>query len=586
MYSQVPHSYPKKTQFPLGDLTAILVLGFFLFGSVELARNWTAAYQPSIQIDLSERALPLYAVYSLFRALIAYVASLGFTLIFGYWAAKSRRAERVILPLLDVGQSIPVLGFLPTLVLGLISVFPHSNFGLELACILMIFTGQVWNMTFSYYASLKSIPNHFHELSRNVRLTPIQRLFDIELPFASSGLAWNSLMSMAGGWFFLTICEAFTLGDRQYRLLGLGSYMATAIEVGNTRAILYGLSAMVAVILFMDFIVWRPVIAWTRRFRLDEQNEQVQNIPFIQMLLKESRLVRVLEKYIHSAIAQIETLSTHLFKPRKRRRTGLLLRRFRHRWISLFRYTPSLNHLSWVPVLGLGLWILMKLAILIHALKAPEIILILQSAGYTFLRVLGALVLSTLWTVPFGIWVGLSPKRTRFFQPIIQVAASFPAPMLYPIVLFGLSALGVGLGVGASILMLLGVQWYILFNVLAGATLISRELRETFYLFRSPLKQRLFDLYLPSIFPSLVTGWITASGGAWNASIVAEYIQYHGQTLRTVGLGALISQSTSDGNFPLLAGALIAMVSMVLVLNRTIWRRAQVLCERKFRFER
>jgi NitT/TauT family transport system permease protein len=584
MYSPVPAQYYRRHSLPLGDVIVALLVGFFIYGTIATAQRWSAVFQPAIEIDLSAHALPMYAIYSLFRALIAYGLSLMFTLIMGYWAAKSRPAERVILPLLDIGQSIPVLGFLPGLVLGLIAIFPRSNLGLELSCIVMIFTGQVWNMTFSYYSSLKAVPNHLFDLSQNVRFSPLQRLFNIELPYSSSGLAWNSLMSMAGGWFFLTVCEAFTLGDQKFRLSGLGSYMAVAIERGNTHAMLAGFVAMILVIVFMDFVIWRPLIAWTRKFRIDEQAEQVQDIPFIQMLLKDSFIVKWTERAARSLVQRFSRRAhrQEFHKKKRKVQRHSLLRRLHRYERKVLRSTV----LGWGLLLIPTVFLVFKFVHLLLPVSLADAVMILKSTVFTFLRVCLALVISTLWALPFGVWVGLSPKRTKFFQPIIQVAASFPAPMLYPLAIFVLDALGIGLGVGAGILMLLGVQWYVLFNVLAGATLISRELRDTFQMARVSRRRRWLDLYLPSVFPNLVTGWVTAAGGAWNASIVAEYIEYQGKTLQTTGLGALISEATASGNFPLLAGSLVAMVVVVVSFNRSVWHKVYALAERRYRFER
>jgi NitT/TauT family transport system permease protein len=589
MFSSQPISQTKKG-ITWGDLAALAIVGFLLYGMIATAERWTGDLQPNFTIDLSDESLPMYALYSLFRALIAYSISLTFTLVFGYWAAKQKTAEQIIIPLMDIGQSIPVLGFLPGLVLGLISIFPHSNFGLELACILMIFTGQVWNMAFSYYYSLKSIPNYFFELSSNVRLSTFQRMVQIELPYSASGLAWNSLMSMAGGWFYLTVCEAFVLGDRQFRLPGLGSFMAMAIEQGNTHAIFSGLLAMVSVIVGMDFLLWRPIVSWTRRFRLDEQQDAVQEIPFIQLLLRESSVARFMGDFVKKWFREEHAIQQIPITPNPKilKRVKSVQRRFRFPGFigkPLKKFKMG-NKAVFVAFVVVGFWLSGKLFRLLEPLAWSDYLHIFQSAAYTFGRVLFAVLVSTLWAVPFGLWVGLSPRLTLFFQPVIQVAASFPAPMLYPIVLTALSLLGIQLGIGAGVLMLLGVQWYVLFNVLAGAAVISRELRDTFKLTGISSKETWLNLYLPSIFPSLVTGWVTAAGGAWNASIVSEYIQFKGETLKTVGLGALISEATASANYSLLAGSLIMMVIIVVSLNRLVWHPLYSYVERRFRFER
>ena len=572
---------PKHFQ-PIGDIVVLAIVGLLIFGTVATAERWAEVLQPAIRIDLSLHELPTYALYSVFRALIAYSLSLSFSLLIGYWAAKSKSAERFILPLLDIAQSIPVLGFLPGLVLGLISLFPHSSFGIEMACIIMIFTGQVWNLTFSYYSSLKAIPTNFFELSENVRLTAPARLFNIELPFALNALAWNSLMSMAGGWFFLTVCEAFTLEDHEFRLPGLGSYMSMAIAQGNGHAMFAGFVAMVLVIVSLDFFFWRPVVAWTRRFRLDDQQEGLSDVPFVEILLRDSwileqikavvrflrglRFMRSLSRFLQSSPAVDDVPS----KPSK----------------ASSRLWPLVGRGMGMVIFIWAIWLLGRLLHLLAGLPRGEIAILIEGTAATAMRVIFALIVSSLWAVPFGIWVGISPQRTRFFQPIVQVAASFPAPMLYPFALVVLRFLHIPLGIGAGVLMLLGVQWYVLFNVLAGATTISTELRDSFRLIGASARETWTKLYLPSVFPSLVTGWVTAAGGAWNVSIVAEFINFQGETLKTTGIGAVINEATARGNYPLLAGALVTMVVVVVAINRTVWRRIYAIAETRFRFER
>jgi NitT/TauT family transport system permease protein len=582
MFTAQPTSGERKLQW--GDFVVFGLLAFVIYGTMATAQRWNGQLRPDLEIDIRLRALPLYAVYSLFRGIIAYLVSLSFTLIIGYAAAKSKICERFILPLLDIGQSVPVLGFLPGLVLGLITLFPRTNVGLELACILMIFTGQVWNMTFSYYASLKAIPKQLYEMVDVVGLRRRQRLVHVELPFAATGLAWNSLMSMAGGWFFLTICESFTLGDKNFRLPGLGSYMATAIERGNGHAMVLGTVAMIVVIVLMDFFVWRPIISWTGRFRLEEQQNQSLRLPFISLLLRESEMV-------HNMIELVKRWrqrwrESRLAKPLVQRTTSVVKRvprkiQARNRWLK------RAGELAAYGLAGIaGFWIMVRLFGLMGQLPTADWWIIVKSTLLTLFRVMGAIIIGTLWCVPAAIGIGLSPRLTQFFQPIIQVLASFPAPMLYPIAIFVIQKLGLGLGFGSCLLMLLGVQWYIMFNALAGATGISTELREAFGLMKVSGKLRWIILYLPSIFPSLVTGWVTAAGGAWNASIVSEYVQYKGETLSTVGIGALISHATSTANYPLLSACLFVMIVTVVLFNRTVWRRFYYLAEHRFRFER
>lgn len=560
-----------------GDLLVIGLLGLAIYSMVMLAAQWSGQLQPNLTINLSLWALPRYGLYSMSRALAAYFLSLVFSLTIGYWAAKSRSAAQILLPLLDIGQSIPVLGFLPGLVLGMVALFPNQNLGLELACILMIFTGQVWNLAFGYYASLLAIPASFFELSRISRLTWWQRLRRIELPFCATSLAWNSLMSMAGGWFFLTVCESFTVSGTSFRVPGLGSYMAVAMEKGETPAIIGGLCAMIALIVGMDFLFWRPMLAWTRKFRLDEQAGQLPtDVPFVEILLKESHMVRFLLRWWQTSMLhnrpsrKVWTFALPVF-----------IGQYWKKWASpqLFLFL-RLILFAWLAyrLLPFSHWI--------QGISVEESKQVLSASLATFLRVLAALGLATVWTVPFGIWVGLSPRRTQVLQPVIQVLASFPAPMLYPLVLYVLTHFQIGLAWGSIVLMLLGVQWYVLFNVLAGASTISNELRDACRLMRLSSFTTWKSLYLPSVLPSLITGWVTAAGGAWNASIIAEYVLYKGDVHKVNGLGALINESTSSGDFHLLAISLLAMVLMVIVCNKWIWRKLYGFAERRYKFDR
>jgi NitT/TauT family transport system permease protein len=584
MYSPIP-LLTKRSIW--GDALALAALAVSIYALMFVAKQWGGELRSTAEIDLGISNLPLYSLYSLFRALAAYVLSFLFSIAVGYAAAKTELGERLLLPLLDIGQSIPVLGFMPGLVLSLIAIFPGSNLGLELSCVLLIFTGQVWNMTFSFYSSLKSIPTHFFEVSQVVGLSRWRRLMRIELPASATGLAWNSLMSMAGGWFFLTVCESFTLGRNDFRLPGLGSYMALAIEQGNKSAMVSGILAMITVIVVVDFLLWRPIIAWTRKFQIDDQPQHAQEIPFITLLLRESTFVQRIINFLSSIRFRKTNDDEH--KPKRRKKTKIEAALLPFNLLAIL--TPGQRRslggkLVNLLVVFFLLWVLTRVWELIRPLNLPDYTMIFEGALYTSARVFLAIALASIWTIPAGILIGLSPNLTRFLQPIIQVAASFPAPMIYPLAIAAFQYLGFPLGIGSSFLMLLGVQWYILFNVLAGAIGISHELRDHLKLVGVSRSARWFKLYLPSVFPALVTGWVTAAGGAWNASIIAEYIQYKGDLLRTHGLGSLISAATATGDFHLLAGCLLMMVFVVVGLNRTLWRALYEMAQTKFKFER
>jgi NitT/TauT family transport system permease protein len=570
----VKTSIPTKRSI-LADISIVLAIGGLIYVSFLFIGEWDSKFNPSYEIDLSLQALPLYSLFSALRGLGAYVISLIFTLIVGYWAAKSRQAEKVILPILDVLQSIPVLGFLPGLVLGLVALFPMTNVGLELAALLMIFTGQVWNMTFAFYSSVKSVPGDLQEAASVMGLSKGLRFMRIELPFSAVNLVWNSIMSMAGGWFFLTVCEAFTLGDREYRLPGLGSYMAVAIEKNDTGAMIAGVGAMAIVIIVMDLLIWRPALSWVHRYRLESSGPGIGEDHLVTFVFQNSTALRVIRHWIIR---------------RNRRRL------FEGKWAKIpwrfslpFRWPFKWSARLWWPlsvavIAGLA-FAAFRLFQVLSSISLAQWVEIIEGTGVTFLRVLGSLVISTIWAMPAGIWLSRGQRRLRIAQPIAQLLASFPAPMLYPLML-GLSfALGLKFSISSMFLMLLGVQWYVLFNTLAGGLRISREMEDSLSLMGVSQWTKWRRLYIPSVFPALVTGWVTAAGGAWNASIVAEYLTYKGHTIQTLGLGALISQSAAKADFPMLTACLFVMVAFVVLLNRVVWDRIYKISQTRFRLD-
>jgi NitT/TauT family transport system permease protein len=460
----------------------------------------------------------------------------------------------------------------------------------------MIFTSQVWNMAFSFHGSLRALPESYKELGNLAGLNWFGKLIRIELPFSAIGLAWNSLMSMAGGWFFLVVCESFTLGEQNFRLPGIGSYMAVAIEQNNRPAMLYGCGAMFLLIIFVDFFVWRPVLAWTSKFKSDDFSTEAEPIPFMTLLLKDSWLVSVLQN-INDTIGPgkwIELLSKDSYptltdsKPNTRKSLEWRrLRVFRKKRLKLTLRNKALlrtilSRGSIIITIIVLLWGFTRLWELIRLLNFKDWQNIFAQAGFSMVRVFLAVAISTIWTVPFGIWVGLSPRLTRFFQPLVQIAASFPAPMIFPLVMLVMDRAGIAFGIWPIILIVLGVQWYILFNVLAGATNMPRELKDCVDMMGIKGFRKWFRFYIPSIFPHLVTGWMTAAGGAWNATIVTEIVQYQGKTLVAQGLGSLIAQATAKADFPLLSGALIVMVAAVISINRLVWLKLINIAESKF----
>ena len=564
---------PAQTWSVLTDFI-IFAGGLSVFYAVMvLARSWFGPFNPHVEISRDPTKLPMYAAYSLLRIAVAYVLSLGFALVYGYVAAYNAKAERIMIPLLDILQSIPVLSFLPGVMLAMVALFPHHQIGVEMGAILLIFTGQVWNMAFSFYSSLKSIPRDMREAAAICRFNWYQRFTQFELPYAAIGLVWNSMMSVAGGWFFLMACEMFVLGDRDFRLPGLGSYLQTAASAGDTQAILWGIAVMIAVIVLLDQIVWRPVIAWAEKFKI----EQVERAD-----APRSWFLNVIEH------------SRGLMKLRKR-----ALRPLRERLAMYFAHhhhdgEEDAPPAAWKVWTGRAIAVLAVLAILYAVTRAIVMLtglngwdyrVLLTGAGATFLRVVAALVIGAAWTIPAGVAIGFSPKLARIAQPLAQIAASVPATALFPIVLLLLIRIGGGLGVGSIVLLLLGTQWYILFNVIAGAMAIPTDLKEAAALFKFNRTQRWRRLILPAIFPYLITGMVTASGGAWNASIVAEYFRLKDKTYTTVGLGATISRATDTGNFALLLASTIVMAIVVVTVNRLLWRRMYRLAATRYTLE-
>ncbi len=556
----------------LRDLPIILAGLALFYGLLSFGRYWIGPVSTQAEIDLHPAALPKYALYSVLRITIAYGFSLGFTLIYGYIAAYNRKAERFMIPLLDTLQSIPVLSFLPGVMISMVALFPTRQLGVELGCVLLIFTGQVWNMTFSFYSSLKNIPREMYEATQVYRLSWWQRFRQLELPYAAIGLIWNSMMSVAGGWFFLMACEMFVLGNRDLRLPGLGSYLQTAANAGNTRAILAGLAIMIGVIVLIDRVVWRPVITWAEKFKFEQVEAAEAPRSHILDLLRRSRLLSLAAR--KSVMPVREALDLHFARTHASPPTPG--KRLASRWTARIAGIAALAGLAYAVV---------KMLTVAVSVSWSDLHAILLGAGATFLRVELVLALAALWTIPVGTVIGLHPKLSAIAQPIAQIAASVPATALFPIILLVLIRWGGGLGIGSIILLLLGTQWYMLFNVIAGATAIPTDLKEVCDVYHLKRVERWRRLLLPAIFPYLITGFVTASGGAWNASIVAEYFHFRGQTISTVGLGAVISQATDSGNFRMLLMATMVMAIIVVTINRLLWRRLYALASTRFKLE-
>lgn len=557
------------------SVAAALLAGFYAI--LWIAKFWFSSAIPEVAIQRSPSHLPLYAFYSTARIFIAYVFSLIFSIVYGYIAAYNRRLEALMIATLDILQSIPVLSFLPGVMLAMMSLFPSRQLGIEMGAILLIFTGEVWNMAFSFYSSIKSIPRELHEACTISRFSAIQRLFQLELPYATIGLVWNSMVSVASGWFFLIVCEMFPVGSRNFRLPGLGSYLQTAASNGDTQAMLYGLITMVLIIVLTDQLLWRPLIAWSDKFKFENVESADRIRSPILHIIRNSNVLGVLHR--------------RTFQPIREGVYSFFARRHERRIVKRQARRPARRSVTVVMVLvSLAAFAALLTAafhatLLLRNVRAHELLSLFEGAGATFLRVNAALLIASLWTIPVGVAIGFNPRIAHITQPLAQIAASFPATALFPVILLALMRLGLGLGIGSIALMMLGTQWYILFNVIAGAMAIPSDLKEVSSLFRFNGLQRWMTVILPGIFPFLITGLITASGGAWNASIVAEYFQIKDQTLSTLGLGAQISAASARGDFPTLLLATIIMALMVVTINRLVWRPLYHLGETKYRLD-
>ncbi len=577
------------------DVLIFAILIAIAYGIVVAASRWIAPFTPTPRIDLSPGALPLYAGLSTLRMAIAYVLSLAFSLIYARIAATHRRAERVMIPLLDILQSVPILSFLPGVVLALVALFPHSNLGLELAAVLLIFTSQAWNMAFSFYHSLLVVPKDLREASTIYQLNSWRRFTRLELPFGMIPLIWNSMMSWAGGWFFLMAAEQFTLGSQNFQLPGLGSYLQTAANAGNIGALLLGLATLIIVIVLLDTFLWRPLIAWADRFKVEQTASGQPPTSFVLRWLRRSALLDWLTRRVFTpGFEQLDRLLSRLQPPPGQSPSRMALGSTEQEQDIKGGKAPSVWPARVWRIASLALGVVLLLACVWGALSALGLLAQVSLAEWgqvalgalaTLGRTTLALVIAVAWTVPVGVAIGLNPKLAQRAQPFVQMVASIPATALFPALLLLILELSGGLNLAAIALMLLGTQWYVLFNVIAGAMAIPSDLREAAAIYKVRGWQRWRSLILPAIFPFLVTGMITATGGAWNASIVAEYVTFNGKTHSVIGLGSLIAESAGGRNFALLRAATLVMALLVVAANRFVWRRLYAMAEQRFHLD-
>jgi NitT/TauT family transport system permease protein len=564
---------PATASLTLGDALVFFSLAALLYLGAHLAFHAPAIVRGP-EISLQPEALPWYALFSVGRMTVAYLLSLAFSLAYGYGAAHDRRAEKVLMPLLDVLQSVPILSFLPVVLLGLSALLPEG-FAAEVAAIVLIFTSQAWNMTFSVYQSLSTVPVELREAAAVFRFGRWMTFTTLELPFSALGLVWNSMMSWAGGWFFLMAAEMFTVGSRDFRLPGLGSYLHSAADAGDVHAVLLGVATLIVVIVLLDQFLWRPLLAWGNRFKIEAVEGQTEPRSWFREALARSWLLAWVRRRLWVPV--LEKL--------------MIVLQSGDRLVRPPMENPSRDRWSWRQLVAIStvaapaVWYGHRALVMILTLQGSIWLAILEGLLATLLRVALSLAIALGWTLPVGVAIGTQPRLARVLQPVAQVAASVPATALFPILLLALLHVPGGLNLSAVLLMLLGTQWYLLFNVIAGAAAIPQDLRDTAALLGLSRTERWRILFLPALFPYLVTGAITAGGGAWNASIVAEYVQFGGQTHATTGLGALIAQASAQGNYALLLAATLTMVVAVVLINRTFWVRLYRVAEHRYRME-
>jgi NitT/TauT family transport system permease protein len=560
-----------KRPFTWGDLVVLLLIAALLYLGARLSLSAPAEIRGP-EISLNPTSLPWYTLLSVGRMVAAYALSMLFSLLYGRAAAYNKRTEQVLMPVLDVLQSVPILSFLPVVLLSL-SAFLSQNAAAELASIVLIFTSQAWNLTFSWYQSLTTIPKELREASAIFHLNTWMQFKRLELPFGMISLIWNSMMSWAGGWFFLMAAESFTVGMRDFRLPGLGSYLRHAASQSNFQAIGWGVGALILTIVLLDQLMWRPLLAWSDRFKVEATESENPPTSWFYDLIGGSWL--------------LNSAQEHLFRPLTTRLDAWTISHSQPAEMRMQHSKPkpwltySLGTLGGLA-LAYGLF---RAVLLLLGVPAVQWTSIGLGVGATFLRVALALLIALAWTIPLGVAIGFSRRLSAILLPLVQIAASVPATALFPIWLLFLLHLPQGLNISAVLLMLLGTQWYLLFNIIAGASAIPQDLKYTSQLLQLNVWQRWRTLILPGIFPYLITGAITASGGAWNASIVAEYQIFAGKTLQVTGVGALISQAAAAGDYPLLMASTLSMVVIVILVNRLFWRRLYTLAEDKYRME-
>ncbi len=551
------------------DVVAVIVVVGVIAFLGEASRGLLAplAQLTAVPLSLDPINLPWYAARTTLRMFSALALSLVFTLTYATWAAKSDRAGRLLVPMLDILQSVPILGFISVTVVFFMSLVPGRVLGAEFAAIFAIFTSQAWNMAFSFYQSLRTIPAELVEAAASFRLSPWMRFWQLEVPFAMPALVWNMMMSMSGGWFFVVASEAISVGHTSIALPGIGSYIALAIEQGNLKAVVWAIATMLIVILIYDQLLFRPLVVWVDRFRVEQEPGMRVPRSWALTMMRRSRLIGAWTAFFYATVrATSRAVAPGVPRSESGRATG----KFDVLWFALL-----------IAVIAASLWHIVYVLIANASLR--EVIDVCGLALITMVRVFVLIALASLLWVPIGVWIGLRPQAAEIVQPIAQFLAAFPANLLFPVAVFGIVTWHLHPDLWLSPLMILGTQWYILFNVIAGASAMPAELRYASDNFsvRGWLWWR--RVALPSVFPYYVTGAITASGGSWNAAIVAELASWGKTQVKAHGLGAYIAEATAAGDFHRIVLGIATMSVFVLLINRFFWRPLYYYAERKFR---
>jgi NitT/TauT family transport system permease protein len=553
------------------DAAAILCVFAALIAVAHEARGtfMPISAPEALGVSLDPADLPGYALRTTMRMFAALAASLLFTFTYATAAAKSRRAALILIPILDVLQSVPILGFLTFTVVFFMQLFPGRVLGLELAAIFAIFTSQAWNMAFSLYQSLRTVPADLREASDSFLLTSWQRYWRLEVPFAMPGLVWNTMMSMSGGWFFVVASEAISVGDNTWKLPGIGSYVALALDQRDIRAVCYAIVAMLVVILAYDQLLFRPLVAWSQKFRFETTAGATASDPWLLRLMRRTRLLSRLGDAIGDAATALG---------------GLRLRLPRRRGLAPARPSRWVDAVWFLVLAGLLIWALSKIVAFVSVeLTWSDLLEAFVLGLATLVRVVVLIALASVFWVPVGVWIGLRPLWARRAQPLAQFLAAFPANLLFPPFVLFIVHFGLNADIWLTPLMVLGTQWYILFNVVAGAAAYPGDLREAASNFRIGGWLWWRKVMIPGIFPYYVTGAITASGGSWNAAIVAEVASWGDTKLTAHGLGAYIAAATDKGDMARVVLGVVVMSAFVLAFNRLLWRPLYAYSERHLR---